>query len=418
MDLRQTVLVLAASALVGWQANKQSQWIASLDAIIKALVCVILIPAVLEVLGTNVIPLVISRAIPNERLVRVFRIDNGFTTTDSQYRADFRRQAEDQLSAAVKNGWKAIADRAVELVSSFVGDIENQGSGRLELAVQKVSMKMVLEIFFDVDVDESDDFEVLEIAQHINRLWILSKSQTGNFAASMRKCQKDFDSLKASLDTIVPYQQGLRENPLNLLLPVYEILWRVVAHYLIEIAFRPLAKTKWLDILKNFLANPDQRQSFAHAPGQDGVSVNHLDKEALRLYPPTKRIYRRIHMSLNAEPETVAADIEACHRLPEIRGDNAHRYRSARWKSADASMRRAFMAFGGPPWTCPASKSFGPRIIGILVPAFASGLTASGWRLERQTQEAGSAEVLDDEMELDSNRSERTEWLLRREERD
>ena len=44
----------------------------------------------------------------------------------------------------------------------------------------------------------------------------------------------------------------------------------------------------------------------------------HYNNEALRLYPPTKRIYRNLHLTGKRDPEILAANIKACHRTPVI----------------------------------------------------------------------------------------------------
>ena len=51
-------------------------------------------------------------------------------------------------------------------------------------------------------------------------------------------------------------------------------------------------------------------------------------------------------------------------------------------------------------------------MIGILVAAIASNISASEWQLELQGQSLGCPTVLDDEMELNSERSKDTEWVM------
>ena len=133
-----------------------------------------------------------------------------------------------------------------------------------------------------------------------------------------------------------------------------------MTHCVIEVIFRPAAKTEWLDVPKDFLAKTDGTNFSELAPGQDGVAVSFLVNEALRLYPPTRRIYRQFDLSSKEEPEQIAAEIEACHRLPTIWGDESNKYQPARWSLVEPSMRKAFMPFGGPPFTCPASSSLVP----------------------------------------------------------
>ena len=46
----------------------------------------------------NIISKVQSRAYPNQRLVRTFGIDNAFTTTNENYRKDFRSYAKEKIT--------------------------------------------------------------------------------------------------------------------------------------------------------------------------------------------------------------------------------------------------------------------------------------------------------------------------------
>lgn len=164
----------------------------------------------------------------------------------------------------------------------------------------------------------------------------------------------------------------------------------------------------------NFLRNLDDRGAF-RASTEGGVSVEFLVKEALRLYPPTKRIYRHFEMQSPEgieTVETVAADIEACQRLPEIWGAESNKYRPARWITADRGMLDAYMPFGGNPFPCPAGGSFGPRMIGVLVAVIARYVSASEWQLELVGKASDSRGVLDDDTELNSKRSGSEKWLL------
>lgn len=362
-----------------------------------------------ESLGPNSLSKVVSRAIPNQRLVRAFDIDNGFTTSDDNYRLDFLRDAKDRLRSATKNGWKPIADQARDLASKYVGKYAVKSSCKLEHVVQVVSLKVVFETFFGLDSDKLNDLPMVRIAQGISELWIDSKSSAGSQA-------KGLDGLNPFLKELQLEWTDQRKNPLNILLPVYETLWRVVAFCLIEVVFRPSAQAEWLGALEEFFKKPDDKRVF-QAPTKGGVSVEFLVKEALRLYPPTKRIYRHFVMQSTEgieTKETVAADIEACHRLPEIWGAKSNKYRPARWNEATPGMRNAYMPFGGSPFMCPASGSFGPNMIAVLVAAIAPHISASKWQLKLAGDASGCQGVLDDDTELNSKRSVGAQWSLNR----
>lgn len=53
---------------------------------------------------------------------------------------------------------------------------------------------------------------------------------------------------------------------------------------------------------------------FRGAEASSNPSAADIINEALRLYPPTNRVYRKFHLAGKMGPEIVAAKIEACHR--------------------------------------------------------------------------------------------------------
>ncbi|KAL9010833.1 MAG: hypothetical protein Q9173_004268 [Seirophora scorigena] len=357
-------------------------------------------------LGINQLTLEESRATPNERLVRAFQIDNGFTTYDPAYGRQFKKIATEKLHAVTHEGWSKIGEVVQDFATTYFEKYESQNHGRLDLMVEVVTLKVILSIFLEVDRDAMPDEVATRIAENINHLWIQSKSNSGSLS-------DDFKTLKSDLKDVGLDWTDNKENPLNILLPAYETLWRVVAHCLVEIVFRPSADAEWLPLLGVFKADPTSENLAKPQPGQDRMPVLFLVKEALRLYPPTRRIYRQVHFASKKEPEVVAADVEACHRLPQVWGEDSNRYRPARWTSANKSMHRAFMPFGGSPWICPASSTFGPMMIGVLVAAFASIISAGEWELQIHGQHTdSSSQILDDQTVLDSSRRENAAWEI------
>lgn len=358
-----------------------------------------------ESLGPNLLSFSESRGLPNQRLVRAFEINNGFTTFENDGRVEFRGEAERKINTATEYGWKSIAIDALDLASEYFEKYEFQSEGQLDLIVQIVTLKVVLHLFWGVQGGKlSKTIEVVRVAQDINKLWILSKTGKSGQA-------QELEALKGNLKKLGLEETSPQGYPLNILLPVYETLWRVVARCLIEIVFRPSANPEWLRILRDFRADPSREtfRALKPIPGQQDVSASFLVKEALRLYPPTRRVYRQYKFAGKEEQEVVAADIEACHRLPTIWGDASHKYQPTRWARIDKGMQQAFMPFGGTPYICPAESNFGPMMIGILVAALASCISKSKWELRLVREGYG---LLDGDMELNSDRSQRTDWMI------
>ena len=109
--------------------------------------------------------------------------------------------------------------------------------------------------------------------------------------------------------------------------------------------------------------------------------MNFLVKEALRLYPPTRRIYREILPALETNARVVAANIEACHRRTSIWGPDSDQFNPGRWINTTEEMRLAFMPFGSQPFVCPAKPEYAPGMIRLLVANLVRNISPQEWSL-------------------------------------
>ena len=351
----------------------------------------------------NCLPLVESRAIPNQRLVRGFGIDNGFTTTNKIYREQFRTNAEGMLQNI---NWKEVAELAEKLAAEEVKILHGRGEGHLEHIVQVMTLKTAFHVFFNTDTNKLAHETVLLIAKEINETWIRSKTSDLSDDPIVKQ-------LRLRLTQVLGEWSDRRNNPLNILLPVYETLWRIVVRCFVEINFRPSSRHQWRYAFLTFLAQPEKPQFEKRVAESDCVSVKFLVDEALRLYPPTRRIYREYKTSPESESRAVAADVEACHRLQEIWGEDSQQYRPARWTPQERkTMNHAFLPFGGGSYECPAKSVFGPRMIAILVAALVKHVPAEKWRLRLQGTGSRSHTDFKEETKLDSDRSEKEILVL------
>jgi hypothetical protein len=238
-------------------------------------------------------------------------------------------------------------------------------------------MKAAIDPLLGVDISVSDlDKDISQLAMEINHQWLRSKQSTSretSFAAQ--------EKLTKSLQSIVPHWNGAddTQNPLNFILPGYETLWRVVLRCFIEIAFRSTPGSKgWRRALEGFAKTATVEQLNHVEASYGGVSACMVVDEALRLYPPTRRIYREFKTEEEGTFEA-AADIEACHRDEPIWSHDAMAFRPARWLDSrvDKAFKTAnFMPFGAHPFACVAKQSttanrlpFGVAMIALLVGA-------------------------------------------------
>ncbi len=224
-----------------------------------------------------------------------------------------------------------------------------------------------------------DEGHISTITENINKLWIQSKG-TGTPVKS------DKDDLEEALAQVIPQTRFSipSENPMNLILPAYETLWRVVLSGFLQVAFVNGVSPTLRPVLAQFLTNPTiatRKETFTDS-GTSRVSVDFIAKEALRLYPSVKRVYREFDMSNEKGHQNVAADIETCQRSTELWGSDAERFDPSRWSDASNAAEDSFMAFGVSPFVCPAKADFGPMLIGILVAAFAHHVSSEDWHVK------------------------------------
>lgn len=74
-------------------------------------------------------------------------------------------------------------------------------------------------------------------------------------------------------------------------------------------------------------SDPDCMPEAFHRPTETGIRPSDIAKEALRLYPPSRRVHREF------DGELVRADIEACHRSKLLSGNGPLVFYPERWQS-------------------------------------------------------------------------------------
>ncbi|SMR52634.1 unnamed protein product [Zymoseptoria tritici ST99CH_3D1] len=341
----------------------------------------------------NLIPPFESRAKPNKRLVHAFGINNCFTTAEPQRCTTFRLEAT-RLIRLRGPEWKELSQTVLQVVKHSV-PLQTQAKSNLFNLMQIVTMKSILGPLCGFDSSRSDvDGELQTLAKEINRQWLDSKEgleKETEFANQPK--------LKSALKAIAPTWDGLDDthNPLNFILPGYETLWRVVLRGFLEVMYRANERdsANWRHALEDFALNPTLAQLDKVHTDYGKVSTCMIVEETLRLYPPTRRIYRTFKVAEDEEFEA-AADIEGLHRSAAAWGNDALFFNPSRWadKVNDTNFRNDnFMPFGTKPFTCVAKTGlvnearekclpFGVSIIAILLGCFSAevpaGMTPGG----------------------------------------
>lgn len=229
-----------------------------------------------------------------------------------------------------------------------------------------------------------DNHSIRTITESINTLWISNKKKEVPSEAGKLNLKKALAVLFPEMNLLETERVDNSKNPLNLIIPGYETLWRVILSGFIQVAFVKGASAPWRLVLARFLANPTvaARKEPAQDSEAPAVSVDYIVQEALRLYPSVKRVYRQLNMKEHRGLQNVAANIEACQRNEALWGTDAQRFVPSRWINASNEAQGSYMAFGFKPFVCPATNEFGPMMIGILVAAFAHYISAEEWHLE------------------------------------
>jgi hypothetical protein len=125
------------------------------------------------------------------------------------------------------------------------------------------------------------------------------------------------------------------QNSMNWILPAYETMWRVVMRCFLEIRFGQANNDgKWSHVLAKYLEKIKDAKAYQAAPGLftkagldlDGIAPIYVIKEALRSYLPTRQVHREF------DGKTFPADIEECHRLEILHGENPSIFKPERWQ--------------------------------------------------------------------------------------
>ncbi|EEQ27287.1 hypothetical protein McanCB56680_005958 [Microsporum canis] len=331
--------------------------------------------------ATGILTSLQSRAGPNQALRKAFGINNAFTSEDNNVVKDFVAKARTRMNLYIAD-WERAATLAATTLKSLgfleqVGrDCDGATSRTVPVAnvVQVTCLTVVLSTILQADIDKFQYKDILDLAEGINRIWVSSK----NMKEELRPVYQKEVALHNILRAIFPGIQvdDSTQNPLNLILPSFETLWRIVLRTFLEVISS--RKPEFKQALEAFFRSPGKEQ-FNHQISP-GISARNIISEALRLYPPTRRVYRHVRNPGTDKPILYAADIEACHRNAIVWGPDALNFYPGRWESLNNSQKASFMPFGAEPFLCPAKPVFGPRMIALLVGALLCNY-ADGWEL-------------------------------------
>ncbi|PHH61167.1 hypothetical protein CDD81_735 [Ophiocordyceps australis] len=293
------------------------------------------------------------RARPNLRLITAFGIHNSLTTTNESEHKKFLKLAMRAIRRVGDDQWRELYRKALDFIMSEVQDA-GQGGLNLEYMARVLCFEAILQLFFSYKYMGNEVGTTDNATKIINSLWLESKKKPTGASLSFQELQ--LTKLHIMMSSLVI---GYDKDALTLIIPAYETLWRVVLLTFIHVAFRDI-DDETSSLLRRITEKLDK----------DGVDALLLDadadnfaREALRLYPPTKRIYRASRF------RQTAADVESLHHDKEIWGADALQFRPSRFSHLSKHQTDAYMPFGVGLNICPAARGFGRKIIVVLVMA-------------------------------------------------
>jgi len=329
------------------------------------------------------------RALPNERLVSAFGVNNSLTTSDPDIHRDFMRVAmevtkrrdNNDSNTGVDSRWVrlyGIAETRLRHDLQFAASSKGQPTKTIPLAdcAQRLCLTVVLVDNFDMDPADIPTHTASIITREINRQWISSKSEP--------QLPKS-DLLNERLRTLrLRRLAGLSpEEILSRIMPQYETLWRVVLLTFVTAyhrEYRPAAVKDMAEDVPRCLGDRNRERKALR-----------LAEEGLRLYPSNKRIYRAPSTDSEERQEPLSADLEAIQRDPAIWGTDALEFRPERFDELTNLQKLAYFPYSIGYHKCPAFGGFGNRMITTLV-------VAMGRMLSR---EAGEVWFGDGELDCD-----------------
>ncbi|KAG1756867.1 uncharacterized protein EDB91DRAFT_40164 [Suillus paluster] len=328
-----------------------------------------------------------ARSIPNQRLVKALGISSTFVSSDPHVHDDFTHEAKALITAvSARDGWSRVADVAEACVNRFLDTAES-----LDYATfaQSVTLSVVLAGLLGTDIEDLAPADVAFVTQAINDRWAQSKS-------SSALPTEVLDRINHHITRWVPD----RTNPLNLIIPAYETMWRVAAIAVVYSNRDCLLREAFLSYNEN--PTDDQFRALTNEGTGARPSVEAVVSEVLRLYPPTRHITRSVDVPWWKRPfvpSIEVADVEEAHKSI-LYGSDPESFNPMRFHASHSGARRdQLYAFGhgklkcvAASWAPPAAAVITAKIMAKLDdvtftlkegPCIGKRVGWEGWSIER-----------------------------------
>lgn len=338
-----------------------------------------------------------ARAKPNQRLVDALGITSTFVSGDPDVHDVFTREAKALLTTVNVgvggDAWSRLLDVAETCVDRFI----NTDSLDYATFVQSVTLSIVLGGILGADVEALDPTDVAFVTSAINERWARSKTNNAQPTAVLDRIN----------DHITRWVSD-RPNPLNLIIPAYETMWRVAA---IAVVYSN-RDHQLRESLISYNENPTDYQFRAFASEGAGAkpiaSVEAIVTEVLRLHPPTRHITRAVidvpWWKRPFVPSVEVADVEEVQKSL-LYGSDPESFNPMRFHESDCGHKREQLyAFGHGKLKCVAA-SWAPAAAAVITAKIIARLDNvtltlkegprigkregwDGWSIERITKDA------------------------------
>ncbi|KAI1768160.1 hypothetical protein GGR53DRAFT_479239 [Hypoxylon sp. FL1150] len=218
-----------------------------------------------------------ARAIPNRRLIKAFGIVSSFTTEDPRIHGAFLRRATADINKMGLVHCVEFLNAAQLALSRTIAHLGGpcSSSSALPLArlVRTFVLVAILHKFFRVDPASVDVGAAVDAAESINRLWIRSKDQDPE--PQQQVCDRAL--LQAALERLLPgcFPCEPKDHPVNIVIPAYETMWRVVLLTYVAAGFRGEDARQFRKIAGNISEYLGREDSSSTCSQQQQVALDY-----------------------------------------------------------------------------------------------------------------------------------------------